>query len=352
MHVGQLPVVAPTVTIVIVNWNGRAQLTRCLPSLGPSIQALGEPVQVVIVDNGSTDGSIEQLTAPDATWTLIRNPENRGFSAAVNQALAATESEFVALLNNDTVVHKRWLVELVAAMRANRSVGGAGAQLRYLGQPGRINSAGIEVDLTGRGRDIGDGTAAASGATQITEVFGVSAGAALYRRALFDDIGPFAEGFFAYHEDVDLAWRARRFGWRAVHVPTAVVLHEYSATAESVPGFKTYLSVRNQLWVLARNASSSHLVLVAPVLGALWSWTAVISLVRRDRGRLRGLRDGMKGWRTMRRSAPGPRLNLAAFERPRVGYFRAADRHRGKPSLDLVEPEIARLAASASAVGR
>jgi hypothetical protein len=338
---------SPTISVIIVNWNGRDALECCLRSLEADAFA-AEATELIVVDNGSSDGSVELLERVFPSARVIRNAENVGFAPAVNQGIRNARGEYVALVNNDVVATGGWLEELKRALDADPCRWAAAAQMRYLHQPGRINSAGFLVDLAGRARDRNDGMPASAEPSEPIEVFGASGGAVLIRRSVIDEIGSFDEQYFAYLEDVDLAWRARRAGYTCIYVPAAVVLHEHSATSNRVKGLKTYLSVRNHVWTLAKNASPRQLVVAAPVLAVLWMWTILIAAFeQRDTAGIRGLWHGLREVPALRRRSHGPYLRLREFAMPRPFRYRLAARARREFAARTVEPEIQQLADAA-----
>jgi GT2 family glycosyltransferase len=283
----------PRISVIIPNWNGQVYLERCLESL----QAQTCPdFKVVVVDNGSTDGSPELVAQRFTAVRLIRQATNLGFAAANNAGIRATSSEFVATLNNDAWAEPAWLAELVEAMERHPQVGACASKMLLATRPGTLDSAGIIADRAGitwnrqSGEpDIGEDAAA-------TEVFGACAGAALYRRAMLEDVGLFCEDFFCYLEDADLAWRARLRGWRCLYVPTAVVYHAHSATGGEGSAFKNRLLGRNKVWLIARNYPSPQVWLYLPIIAA-YDAAAVAChlLVRRDVSPLQGRLAGLRG---------------------------------------------------------
>lgn len=327
------------VGIVVVSWNGRSALEQALPTIEDSARRVPGPCQLVLVDNGSTDDSVRYVRERHPAWELVLNGENVGFSAAANQGIRRTSGRFVALVNNDVVCDPLWLVELLDALDQYPRAGSAGANLRYLHNAELVNAAGIDVDVIGRPRDRHDGLPVSAQGDQPELVFGASGGAVLYRRGMLEHIGLLDERFFAYLEDVDLAWRAQRAGWRALHVPTSVVLHEHSATASRVRGLKSFLSSRNLVWVLAKNASPAQLAVAIPSHALLSVWTALLALRRRDASALRGLLAGIRGIRPFLRERHGGYLRLSAFTGPRLFGYRAADRQRTVVTRPHVEPD-------------
>jgi hypothetical protein len=313
----------PSVDVVIVNWNGRRYLPACFESLRAQ---RGVDFQVWLVDNGSTDGSVAWAQAHAPQIRLIANDTNRGFAAANNQAIRAGQAPYVATLNNDTVADPRWLAELARALDENPRRGMAAALMVFADRPDMINSAGIAVDRLGIAWDRLGGQPVANSETSATPVFGACAGAALYRRAMLDDIGLFDEDFFAYLEDVDLAWRAQWAGWDAVYVPTARVTHHHSATAGEGSPFKSRLLGRNKVWLITKNYPLPHLWVYGWLIG-LYDLAGVgrALLNRREpsalAGRLEGWRGARRMWRkrqhlVRRRSAAQIMSRLAPVQSP------------------------------------
>jgi GT2 family glycosyltransferase len=238
------------VVLVIPNWNGRQYLEPCLRSV---FAQEFRDFAVILVDNGSTDGSVDLVRARFPQVHLIENDENRGFATANNQAIRASASEYVATLNNDTEVDPGWLGALVRAVEAGPHIGMCASKMLLAHRRGLIESAGVAVDKAGIIWNREGGHADRPGAADPIPVFGPCAGAALYRRAMLDDIGLFDDDFFAYMEDVDLAWRAQWAGWKCVYVPGAVVYHVHSATGKEGSHFKSRLLGRNKVWLLCKN---------------------------------------------------------------------------------------------------
>ncbi len=283
----------PHVDIVIVNWNGLRYLPACLNAL--SAQTYSD-FSIWIVDNGSTDGSVEYVRNQHPSVQLICNATNLGFAAANNQVFRTAHSEYIAPLNNDTVVDPGWLSALVEAMAQHPRAGMAAAKMLFAASPGLINSAGIAVDRLGIAWDRLGGRPESASETSPTPVFGVSAGAALYRRAMLDDIGLFDEGFFAYLEDVDLAWRAQWAGWESLYVPGARVTHHHSATSREGSPFKNRLLGRNKVWLIAKNYPMPYLWLCLPVIIGYDVASMLYAIAaRRDISPLEGRIAGLRG---------------------------------------------------------
>lgn len=289
----------PTVSIVIVNWNGLRFLKECWPALAAQTYA---PVELIVVDNASTDGSREWLQAQSfAPQTpavqVVCNAANRGFAAANNQGLAVARGAYVALLNNDAYPDPGWLAALVAAAEANPQAGMFASLMVFADRPDVVQSAGIGLDRCGVAWDIAGGEPASAQGQTLRAVFGPSAGAALYRRELLNALGGFDERFFAYLEDVDLAWRARWLGWGALLVPAARVRHVHSGTGRQGSAFKTYYLARNKIHMLLKNYPLPHLLLYAPLI-ALYDLLSLANSLFAQRP-LSGLRGRLAGWRSL-----------------------------------------------------
>ena len=274
------------VSIVIVNWNGLSLLPACLLSLARQTYP---NIETVIVDNASTDGSIAYLEQHHPHVRIIRNAHNVGFAAACNQGIQATNTKFIALLNNDTVVHPQWLTAMVAMM-TEPSVGMCACLMLSMRDTGVIDSAGIAVDRLGYAWGIGGGMPnQPDNYPAPHQLLGPSGGAGLYKRQMLDDIGLLDEDFFAYLEDVDIAWRAQWAGWQCRFAADAIVFHVHSATTASVPQLKSRLLARNRIWMLTKNYPAWFLIAYLPLL-LMSEVGALIYLLRHKR-----LRSSLRG---------------------------------------------------------
>jgi len=245
-------------SVIVVNWNGLGLLKPCLAALR---RQTFKSFEIIIVDNGSSDGSVPWLLQ-QSDVRLLTNTINYGFAAANNQAIRASRTPFVALLNNDTEVESTWLAALLSAMD-DSNVGMVASLMCFASRPTIVQSAGIAIDRAAIAWDRFGGLPIDNPSVrQPADIFGPSAGAALYRRAMLDEIGLLDERFFAYLEDVDLAWRAQRAGWRCRYVPEAVVSHHTSATAGEGSPFKQRLLGRNKIWLVTKNAPLRDLPLI------------------------------------------------------------------------------------------
>jgi GT2 family glycosyltransferase len=250
----------PTVSVIIVNWNGKHLLVDCLDSL--RAQTFRD-FEVVLVDNGSTDGSADFVRQNYPEIVLVALSENRGFAGGNNAGITASRGHFIALLNNDTRTDRDWLAELVNAAISSPDVGMWASKILSYDAPTEIDNTGLLLYWDGLARGRGRMETDGRQYDRQNDVLLPSGCAALYRRLLFDELGLFDEGFFAYADDVDIGLRARLAGWGCKFVPKAVVYHKYSASSSPYSPMKAFLVERNRLWVLLKYYPFD-LVLVSP----------------------------------------------------------------------------------------
>ena len=299
------------VSVIIPNWNGAGRLERTLSSLAR--QTL-PPAEVIVVDNGSTDASAAAAEALGAR--LIRLNSNLGFAAAVNRGLAASESTWVAIVNNDVVLSDNWLQQLLTAAQATAAPFACGCLLA-LNSPGQIDGC---YDLLARSAcacRVGHGRNDAARYSTPERIHWAPFTAALFERALFTRLGPLDERFESYLEDVDFGLRCALAGVSGLYVPEATAWHEGSATLGVWSPRMVRLIARNQLLLVAKNYSVGWLRdLLWPVLTGQLLW----GLAALRRGRfldwLQGKREGLQLYDAIRRNsrqAPLARL-LAVLE--------------------------------------
>jgi GT2 family glycosyltransferase len=316
------------VSAVVVNYGQRDLLRSCLESLQEALHGVDGGHEIVVVDNGSSDDSSAMVGAEFPEARLVELSANCGFAGGVSVGIRHATGDWILCINNDATVAPDAIEQLLrAAESGGDEIGSAAAQMVFADQPGIINSAGIEVDKLGVASDRLLGEPVDASETAPVEVFGASAGAALYRRAMLEEV-PFDESFFAYLEDVDVAWRARMRGWRSVYVPTAVVRHHHSRTAVHGSPFKYYWTGRNRIRVLARNATTGQLVRYGLFMLAFDLAYVGFVLVRdRSLAPVRGRIDGVRSWRADRRAAAPHRrhVELPVFLGLRAALRRAGD---------------------------
>jgi GT2 family glycosyltransferase len=246
-------------SVVIPNWNGWRWLPECLESIARQDHA---PDEVIVVDNGSSDGSVQYLRESHPSVRVIALDTNTGFAAAVNRGIGAADSEFVALVNTDVVLASDWLRRTGAALANHPGAAAVACKMLDLTDPRYVYDAGDVLRRDGaceqRGRfGLDDGRWDAPG-----EVFGACAGAALYRRSALLAVGSFDERYFAYLEDVDLSLRLRLAGWSCRYEP-AVALHAGGGSSHQLDGGHRYLAQRNTLYLVGKAFPARWLPLVA-----------------------------------------------------------------------------------------
>jgi len=311
---------AAPVTVIVPNYEGRDLLARCLPSILSQDPA---PAEVIVVDNGSTDGSPDMVRRDFPSVRLIALESNLGFARANNIAAGEAGSPLLALVNNDCVAAPGWLGALVgAAGGPGDRIGAVTSSMRSSRDPGIVDSAGGETDLLGFARDRGAGRPASEFADR-EEVPFPCAGACLVRRdALEDGRTLFWERLVFYMEDVDLGFRLHSEGWRVLYEPGAVIAHEHSATGSRDPLGKEIKCVRNRLLVLRRHLPADLLRSMLPLIlayQASWAFSAAAALRWRQ---LRALAAGTAmglSWRVDGSRKPSGHLLLSRFAAPPGG---------------------------------
>jgi GT2 family glycosyltransferase len=291
---------SPLASVVIPNWNGAQHLPVCLDALAAQTYP---HVEVILVDNGSTDGSQALVRDGYPEVQLLALDRNLGLTGGNNAGFRAARGTVLVSLNNDTEADPCFVEALVTALQEHPEAGMAAAKMRLFDRRDHLHSAGDGYGVDGipfnRGvwqEDVG----------QFDEpgwIFGGCGGAVAYRRAMLDQVGMFDEAFFMYCEDVDLNWRSQLAGWKCWYTPEAIVYHKLSATGGGpIASFHTG---RNTLWVIAKNYPTALLRKHwTRILGAQWSVT--LEALRAWRGeaaraRLRGQLAGLLGWPKMDR---------------------------------------------------
>ena len=263
----------PSLSIILIVYNGRPYLEECLDSLR---RAFLPGTEVVIVDNASTDGSAELARAHMSQARLVVNASNRGFAAACNQGAATAQGEVLVFLNQDTRVEPNWLRALLEIFRDD-SVGLVTSTVLWMDEPKRVQSCGQDVHYTGLvfGRAFGVPRAEVPAPAEVGAVSGVSFAV---RRDVWDALGGLCEPFFMYYEETDLSWRARRAGYRCWYAPDSVVYH---AGRTDRPGpAALYWSYRNRALTVLRNWQGHTLLLLLPALVLAEGLEWVLALTR------------------------------------------------------------------------
>jgi GT2 family glycosyltransferase len=317
---------APRIDAIVVNRDRASLLLASLRSVQEAFAEADVRGEVIVVDNGSTDGSAELIERELESVRWIQLAGNNGFPAAVNAGLEQVSAEWVLLLNNDATIDAA-AIRRIMERPIPADVGTIAMQMRFSAQPGIVNSAGIGVDVLGVAYDRFLGCPADGPASRPGEVFGACAGAALFRRAMLEDIGRFDGGYFLYLDDADVAWRSRMAGWRALYAPDAVVWHDHSATTRHGSSFKYFHVGRSRVRLVAKNADRRHLLryglqMVAFDLG----YVAFVAIVDHSFAPLRGRIAGLREWRAVR-AETAPSRRPVQLDR-RQGFGAALRRRR------------------------
>ena len=238
----------PLISVIIVNYNGKDLLKACLESIkNQTFQSL----EIIVIDNSSSDGSVEFIKSAYPDVKIIPLQRNIGFGGANNAGLKEASGDYIMLLNNDTEADRECIRNLYETMEAHPEVGICASKMIVYGQ-GIIDSAGDGFSSNLKCYKRGEGLSSDLYAKE-EYVFGACAGAALYRKKMIEEIGFFDESFFLIHEDSDLNCRAQIAGWKVLYVPNAVVHHKVRSTIGNMSDMAIYYSLRNIEYVRIKN---------------------------------------------------------------------------------------------------
>ena len=287
-------------TIIIPNYNGLSFMEPCFESLK---EQTVRDFKVLVVDNGSTDGSVEWLKEHRVPSIFLK--ENTGFSGAVNTGIRAADTPYVLLLNNDTRVEPGFVAAMERAMDQSPKIFTVSSRMIQMYHPELLDDAGDMYSILGWAYQRGVGRSV-NLYQKSCRVFSACAGAAIYRRAVFDEIGLFDELHFAYLEDIDVGWRAKLYGYDNVYCPDAAVYHVGSGTSGSrYNSFKVRLAARNCIYLNYKNMPGWQILLNAPFLLA-GIFVKYLFFVKNGFGRdyVSGLKEGIRTRKQCRR-VPG-----------------------------------------------
>ncbi|MFH1907561.1 MAG: glycosyltransferase family 2 protein [Chloroflexota bacterium] len=283
------------ISVILVTWNSAATLPRCLDCL--AAQTL-EDFEVVLVDNGSTDGCLDGVESRRAGLTLRveRLDENRGFAASNNIGAHLARGRWLALLNSDAFPETDWLENLILAAENHPEFSFFASRQIQANAPEFLDGAGDAYHISGLAWRRYASWPAAQFGLEPEEVFSPCAAAALYSRQAFLQVGGFDENFFSYHEDVDLGFRLRLQGFRCLYVPDAVVQHIGSATLGTQSDFALHHWQRNFIWSFIQNMPSALLWEALPAhLMANFIYQVNYTLRGRGGVLLRAKKDALRG---------------------------------------------------------
>ncbi len=247
----------PLISAVILNWNGKGYLSPCLQSVkGQTYPNL----EIILVDNGSTDASVEDVKGLFPDLRLFINPKNMGYGAGNNRGMEEARGAYILVLNSDTEMEKGCVEALWNCIERDQKIGVTTPKILLYDQRDTVDAAGLTIYPDGL--SIGRGRLEPQEKYALKEeVFFGSGCASLFRKEMLDEVGLFDADFFAYAEDTDLGWRARLTGWKAFYVPEAMVYHHHSKEFGAYSPAKAFLVERNRIWVAWKNFPFSILCL-------------------------------------------------------------------------------------------
>lgn len=255
-----------TASIIIPSWNGKHLLKVCLDSLKNQSQTNFE---IILVDNGSTDGSVIFVEKNYPKVRLIKLAKNTGFAHAVNQGIKLSEGKYIILINNDTQVEKDCLKYLIKAAENNPQISFIAAKMLNFYDRKMIDSVGDFIDNVGHANNLGMGEPDDGSYDQQQKIFLATGGGSLFKRELFKKVGLFDEDYFAYMEDVDLCLRAQMQGFQGILEPKAKIYHIHKATSATVKPFSEYLQFRNMTMTIIKDFPSK-------LIFKNWNWLLII----------------------------------------------------------------------------
>jgi GT2 family glycosyltransferase len=314
-------------SVVVVTYRGGELLTACLRAVNEALIVFESSSEVIVIDNGSRGRVDPNLHRQVPGATTISLPENVGYAAAAMQGIRRARGRWIATVNDDVTLDQDALQMMFVAGESDPGIGSVAAQLRFA--PPRsdiLNSAGLEIDRLGIAYDRHVGKSIGSSESRCIDVIGASGAVALLRHEMLNELGGFDVSFFGYLEDVDLAWRARMAGWRALYEPGAVGYHHHSATFRHGSEEKYFLVGRNRVRVLAKNATTRQLLTYGSwIIAYDLAYVAFVAVRRRTLAPLRGRLAGLREW-GMYRSAGAPCRRPIPLAPPR-GLRAALHRH-------------------------
>lgn len=282
------------ITVIVPNFNGIGILANCLASLQDHDR---KPDQIVVVDNGSSDGSPDVIRRDFPSVDLVPLRTNTGFTGANNAGLQAAEGDLLVLLNNDCIVEPGWLSRLEGRMD-DPFTAAVTSSMRNIADISVMDSAGGEIDWMGFSRDIGKGQPASSYTSPMELPFPCGGAVMIRRSSLPDPTRLFWNELFIYQEDLDLGFELLRSGWKVVYEPEAVVRHMHSATTGRGSYFKEHLCIRNRLLVMRKHFDAGTFTRLLPTIRRWQNYWAAVSLLRGRltlaRAVLRGTADGLE----------------------------------------------------------
>ncbi len=253
-------------SVIIPNWNGKNLLEDCLNSLGG--QTIKE-FEIILVDNASTDRSLEFVAKKFPHVRIVKLEKNFGFAKAINEGVKASVAKYVIFLNNDTKVDKDWLKNLINCAKRHPEVISVNSKLLNYYDRKRIDGVGILINEVGQARSIGWQEKDHGQYESEQYLLGATGGGSLFRRAEFIKIGMFDENYFMYCEEVDFALRAQFQGYKSIFAPEAIIFHKHKATSKKLPSHVEYWQFRNMIQTIIKDFP-------ARILFKDWRWLKII----------------------------------------------------------------------------
>jgi hypothetical protein len=270
----------PSCSVIILNYNNRPHLEKCLPSVVKT--EYRGPLEITVIDNGSSDDSVSFVQSRYPGLTLIRLGQNIGFASAYNRAVSDCRSELICLLNNDVETSGRWLELLADKLLSDEKNSMAMPKMLDYYDRSILNAAGTICDIFGLAFNRGIGQKNDGRFEGKTDIFYACGACALIRKKTLETAGSFDERYFMYHEDVDLSWRLRTMGYRITYVPEAIVFHMHmgsTLTTDKVRG-KIYEFEKNRLMSFIKNYSLVAILILGPLLIMLISVHVLYALIK------------------------------------------------------------------------
>lgn len=243
-------------SVIIPNWNGSKLLEDCLKSLR---KQTFKDFEVILVDNGSIDNSLEYVKNNFPEVRIVILKKNFGFAKAINVGVKVSRAKYVVFLNNDTSVDKNWLKSLIACVDSHPEVISVNSKLLNFYDNKIIDGVGILINEVGQARSIGWQEKDKGQYDKEEYIFGATGGASLFRRKDFIKVGLFDEKYFMYSEEVDFSFRAQFLGYRSIFCPKAIVYHKHKATSKKLPAFIEYWQFRNMTQTIIKDFPSGIL---------------------------------------------------------------------------------------------
>ena len=232
----------PEISVIVLNWNGKQFLDDCFCAMRRQIF---RDFETILVDNGSSDGSVEYVRARFPEVKLLALPKNLGFTGGNIAGYAQASGSLIVLLNNDTEAHPNWLEEIHRASQMHSTAGSFASKMMYFDERARVENCGFDLGMSGATVDLGRDELDGPEWIQSRKVFGGCGGAVAYRRGMLEAIGFLDPDFFMTYEDLDLSFRAQLRGFECVYIPGAIVYHRYRATNRTIPSRQVFYSQRN-----------------------------------------------------------------------------------------------------------